>query len=649
MSQEYGANQIKILRGLEAVRVRPAMYIGDVGEKGLHHLVYEVVDNSIDEALAGHCSKVDVCIHEDGSISVQDNGRGIPIDIHPEEQVSALQVAMTNLHAGGKFDKNTYKVSGGLHGVGVSCVNALSTKLYVKVERDGYIYEQNYEKGVPLAPVKQGDKTTGRGTFVHFYPDPTIFESIVYKKAILAKRLRELAYLNKRITITLCDLRESTEVETFYSEGGIKEFLQVLDQNAKRTPIISEPIYAEHYQESAHVAVEFALSYSTSEAEYTFSYVNNINTIEGGTHVAGFRRALTRVFKKYGEQEKLFERLKGVTVEGDDFREGLSVVISVKVPEPQFEGQTKGKLGNAEIVGIVDGCVSEVLSRYLEEHPKEARNIIQKVILAAQARIAAKKARETVQRKSALSIGGLPGKLADCTEKDPSKCELYLVEGDSAGGTAKQGRQRSFQAILPLRGKILNVEKAQDYRIFDNEEIRNIFTALGVTIGTPEDPKQLNLSKLRYNKLIIMTDADVDGAHIATLILTFLYRYMRELIVKGHVYLAQPPLYLVKKGQESAYAWNEEQRKALIEKLGQGKEQGVVVQRYKGLGEMNASQLWSTTMDPSQRTLKQIQVQDTPEGRIEEDGIFNLLMGEQVQPRKEFITQHAQYAQFIDT
>lgn len=649
MSQEYGANQIKILRGLEAVRVRPAMYIGDVGEKGLHHLVYEVVDNSIDEALAGHCSKVDVCIHEDGSISVQDNGRGIPIDIHPEEQVSALQVAMTNLHAGGKFDKNTYKVSGGLHGVGVSCVNALSTKLYVKVERDGYIYEQNYEKGVPLAPVKQGAQTSGRGTFIHFYPDSTIFESIVYKKAILAKRLRELAYLNKRITITLCDLRESTEVETFYSEGGIKEFLQVLDQNAKRTPIISEPIYAEHYQENAHVAVEFALSYSTSEAEYTFSYVNNINTIEGGTHVAGFRRALTRVFKKYGEHEKLFERLKGVTVEGDDFREGLSVVISVKVPEPQFEGQTKGKLGNAEIVGIVDTCVSEVLSRYLEEHPKEARNIIQKVILAAQARIAAKKARETVQRKSALSIGGLPGKLADCTEKDPSKCELYLVEGDSAGGTAKQGRQRSFQAILPLRGKILNVEKAQDHRIFDNEEIRNIFTALGVTIGTPEDPKQLNLSKLRYNKLIIMTDADVDGAHIATLILTFLYRYMRELIVKGHVYLAQPPLYLVKKGQESAYAWNEEERKALIEKLGQGKEQGVVVQRYKGLGEMNASQLWSTTMDPSQRTLKQIRVQDTPEGRIEEDGIFNLLMGEQVQPRKEFITQHAQYAQFIDT
>lgn len=649
MSQEYGANQIKILRGLEAVRVRPAMYIGDVGEKGLHHLVYEVVDNSIDEALAGHCNRVDVCIHNDGSISVQDNGRGIPIDIHPEEQISALQVAMTNLHAGGKFDKDTYKVSGGLHGVGVSCVNALSSKLYVKVERDGHIYEQNYEKGIPLCPVKQVGETTGRGTYVHFYPDSSIFENITYKKTILAKRLRELAYLNKKITITLCDKRESEEIDTFYSEGGIKEFLQVLDQNAKRIPIISEPIYAEHYNENAKVDVEFALSYNTSESEYTFSYVNNINTIEGGTHVIGFRRALTRIFKKYGEQEKLFERLKGVTIEGDDFREGLSVVISVKVPEPQFEGQTKGKLGNAEVAGIVDNCVSEALSRYLEEHPKEARNIIQKVILAARARIAAKKARETVQRKSALSIGGLPGKLADCTEKNPDKCELYLVEGDSAGGTAKQGRQRSFQAILPLRGKILNVEKAQDHRIFDNEEIRNIFTALGVTIGTADDPKQLNLSKLRYNKLIIMTDADVDGAHIATLILTFLYRYMRELIVKGHVYLAQPPLYLVKKGQESGYAWNEEQRKALVEKLGQGKEHSVVIQRYKGLGEMNASQLWSTTMDPSQRTLKQITVQNTPEGQIEEDGVFNLLMGEHVQPRKEFITQHAKYAQFIDT
>lgn len=647
--QEYGANQIKILRGLEAVRVRPAMYIGDVGEKGLHHLVYEVVDNSIDEALAGYCNKIDVCIHADGSISVQDNGRGIPIDIHPEEQVSALQVAMTNLHAGGKFDKDTYKISGGLHGVGVSCVNALSTKLYVKVERDGYIYEQEYEKGVPLYPVKQGSQTNGRGTYVHFYPDPTIFESIVYKKATLSKRLRELAYLNKKITITICDKRESEQIETFYSEGGIKEFLQILDQNAKRTPIISDPIYAEHYNEITKVDVEFALSYSTSDSEHVFSYVNNINTIEGGTHVVGFRRALTRVFKKYGDKEKLFERLKGITIEGDDFREGISVVISIKIPEPQFEGQTKGKLGNAEIVGIVDSCVSEALGRYLEEHPKEARNIIQKVILAAQARIAAKKARETVQRKSALSIGGLPGKLADCTEKDPSKCELYLVEGDSAGGTAKQGRQRSFQAILPLRGKILNVEKAQDHRIFDSEEIRNIFTALGVTIGTPDDPKQLNLSKLRYNKLIIMTDADVDGAHIATLILTFLYRYMRELIVKGHVFLAQPPLYLVKKGQESGYAWNEEQRKTLVEKLGKGKEQNVIVQRYKGLGEMNASQLWSTTMDPDQRTLKQITIQDTPEGRMEEDGIFNLLMGEQVQPRKEFITQHAQYAQFIDT
>ncbi|MFN6374040.1 MAG: DNA topoisomerase (ATP-hydrolyzing) subunit B [Chitinophagia bacterium] len=640
----YGADSIQVLEGLEAVRKRPAMYIGDIGVKGLHHLVYEVVDNSIDEALAGYCNDIVVIIHEDNSISVKDNGRGIPTGMHHKEKRSALEVVMTVLHAGGKFDKNTYKVSGGLHGVGVSCVNALSKKLLVTVHREGKIFEQEYAIGVPQYPVREIGTSDITGTIVHFWPDTNIFTSQVYIKDILEGRLRELSYLNKRIRITLHDLREvdeqgNTYKQEFFSEGGIVEFVEMLDKNGKRNALIPNIVYMEGHDSESNVAVEVAMNYNDSYNEHIFSYVNNINTIEGGTHVSGFRRAITRVFQQYGKKQGLFEKSK-VEVEGDDFREGLSAIVSVKVPEPQFEGQTKTKLGNSEVMGIVDVTVSRVLEAYLEENPREAKNIISKVILAAQARAAARKARELVQRKTVLSGGGLPGKLSDCSERDPKKSELFLVEGDSAGGTAKQGRDRNFQAILPLRGKILNVEKAMEHKIYDNEEIRNMFTALGVKIGTPEDPKALDLSKLRYHKLIIMTDADVDGSHIATLILTFLFRYMKEMVEQGYVYIAQPPLYLVKKSKEQFYAWNEEQRRAYVEKLGAGKEDSVNVQRYKGLGEMNASQLWDTTMNPASRTLKKV----TIESAAEADRVFSMLMGDEVGPRREFIESHAKYA-----
>jgi len=640
----YGADSIQVLEGLEAVRKRPAMYIGDIGVKGLHHLVYEVVDNSIDEALAGYCNDIIVSIHTDNSISVQDNGRGIPTGMHHKEKRSALEVVMTVLHAGGKFDKNTYKVSGGLHGVGVSCVNALSTQLKVTVQREGKIFEQEYERGVPKYAVREAGTSDKTGTTVHFWPDTTIFTATTYNKDILESRLRELAYLNKRIRITLHDLRDKDEngntyQQVFYSEGGIVEFVEMLDKSGKRNALIPSIIYMEGHDTESNVAVEVAINYNDSYNEHIFSYVNNINTIEGGTHVAGFRRAITRVFQQYGKKQGLFEKSK-VEVEGDDFREGLSAIISVKVPEPQFEGQTKTKLGNSEVMGIVDVTVSRVLEAYLEENPRDAKNIISKVILAAQARAAARKARELVQRKTVLSGGGLPGKLSDCSEKDPEKSELFLVEGDSAGGTAKQGRDRNYQAILPLRGKILNVEKAMEHKIYDNEEIRNMFTALGVKIGTPEDPKALDLTKLRYHKLIIMTDADVDGSHIATLILTFLFRYMKEMVEQGYVYLAQPPLYLVKKSKEQFYAWNEEQRRGFVERLGGGKEDSVTVQRYKGLGEMNARQLWETTMNPETRTLKQV----TIESAAEADRIFSMLMGDEVGPRREFIESHAKYA-----
>jgi DNA gyrase subunit B len=641
----YGADSIQVLEGLEAVRKRPAMYIGDIGVKGLHHLVYEVVDNSIDEAMAGHCKNIIVTIHEDNSVSVEDDGRGIPTAIHTKEKRSALEVVMTVLHAGGKFDKDSYKVSGGLHGVGVSCVNALSSKLHVTVFRDDTIYEQEYRIGVPQYPVRAIGQSDKHGTTVHFWPDTSIFITDLYIKDILEGRLRELSFLNRGLRIILNDLREKdddtglTYTATFYSEGGIVEFVEMLDKNAGRTPLIPKPLYVEGRDEKANVGVEVAMCYNDSYNEHIYSYVNNINTIEGGTHVAGFRSALTRVFKKYGDEQNLFEKAK-VVIEGDDFREGLSAVISVKVPEPQFEGQTKTKLGNNEVAGIVNTTVARVIEAYLEENPREAKNIIQKVILAAQARAAAKKAREMVQRKSVLSGGGLPGKLADCSERDPNKCELYLVEGDSAGGTAKQGRDRSYQAILPLRGKILNVEKAMEHKIYENEEIRNIYTALGVTVGTEEDKKALNVTKLRYHKLIIMTDADVDGSHIATLILTFLYRYMKELVEQGHVYLAQPPLYLIKKGKEAVYAYNEDQRKTVIEKLAGGNEGSVNIQRYKGLGEMNSNQLWDTTMNPGTRTLKQV----TIESAAEADRIFSMLMGDEVAPRREFIESHAKYA-----
>jgi len=640
----YGADSIQVLEGLEAVRKRPAMYIGDISEKGLHHLVYEVVDNSIDEALAGYCSNIRVTIHEDNSVSVEDDGRGIPTGMHPKEKRSALEVVMTVLHAGGKFDKNTYKVSGGLHGVGVSCVNALSSKLHVTVFREGKIFEQEYGIGVPKYPVREIGKTEKTGTLVHFWPDTSIFTASVYKKDVLESRLRELSYLNRGVRIALTDLREMDEngqpyAKTFFSEGGIVEFVEMLDKNAGRNSLLPKVINVEGKDDNTNVMVEVALTYNDSYNEHIYSYVNNINTIEGGTHVSGFRRALTRVFKSYGDKQGLFEKAK-VEIEGDDFREGLSSIISVKVPEPQFEGQTKTKLGNSEVMGVVDSTVSKVLEAYLEENPRDAKNIIQKVILAAQARAAARKARELVQRKSVLSGGGLPGKLADCSERDPERCELYLVEGDSAGGTAKQGRDRSFQAILPLRGKILNVEKAMEHKIYENEEIRNMYTALGVTVGTPDDPKALNLAKLRYHKLIIMTDADVDGSHIATLILTFIYRYMKELVEQGYVYIAQPPLYLVRKGKEQAYAWTEDQRRGLVEKFGNGKEDSVNVQRYKGLGEMNSEQLWETTMNPATRTLKQVSI----ESAAEADRVFSMLMGDEVAPRREFIESHAKYA-----
>ncbi|MBS1749655.1 MAG: DNA topoisomerase (ATP-hydrolyzing) subunit B [Bacteroidetes bacterium] len=640
----YGADSIQILEGLEAVRKRPAMYIGDISSKGLHHLVYEVVDNSIDEALAGYCKNISVTIHEDNSISVQDDGRGIPTGIMSKEKRSALEVVMTVLHAGGKFDKNTYKVSGGLHGVGVSCVNALSSRLHVTVHREGKIFEQEYHTGIPQYAVREIGTTDITGTYIHFWPDSSIFIVTVYNKDILEARLRELAYLNKGITINLYDLREKDEEgnsysKTFYSEGGIAEFIEMLDKNSNRQSLLPNVIYGEAFDVGSNVSVEVAMTYNSSFQEHIFSYVNNINTIEGGTHVSGFRRSVTRVFKAYGEREGMFEKAK-VEIEGDDFREGLSAIISVKVPEPQFEGQTKTKLGNNEVMGVVDTALSKVLQTYLEENPKDAKQIISKVILAAQARVAARKARDLVQRKSGLTGGGLPGKLADCSDRNPEKCELFLVEGDSAGGTAKQGRDRNFQAILPLRGKILNVEKAMEHKIYDNEEIRNIFTALGVKIGTPEDPKALDISKLRYHKLIIMTDADVDGSHIATLILTFIFRYMKELVEQGYVYLAQPPLYLIKKGRESAYAWSEEQRKALVEKIGGGKEESVNVQRYKGLGEMNAEQLWQTTMNAESRTLKRV----TIESAAEADRVFSMLMGDEVAPRREFIESHAKYA-----
>lgn len=643
-SNGYDADSIQVLEGLEAVRKRPAMYIGDIGIKGLHHLVYEVVDNSIDEALAGYCKNIDVTICEDNSIRVVDDGRGIPTGMNTKEGRSALEVVMTVLHAGGKFDKNTYKVSGGLHGVGVSCVNALSSLLLVTVRREGKLFEQEYQRGAPQYPVREIGVSDETGTTVHFKPDHEIFKDTTYNREILAGRLRELSYLNRKIRITLTDERERNEEgnffsETFYSEGGITEFVQMLDRNGRRNPLLSEAISVDIHEPNSNVAVEVAIMYNDSFAENIFSYVNNINTIEGGTHVAGFRRAITRVFKSYGDKNKLFEKTK-IEVTGDDFREGLSAVISVKVPEPQFEGQTKTKLGNSDVMGIVDSSVAAVLEAYLEEHPRDAKTIINKVVLAAQAREAARKARQMVQRKSVLSGSGLPGKLADCSESDPKICELYLVEGDSAGGTAKQGRNRSFQAILPLRGKILNVEKAMEYKIYENEEIKNIFTALGVTIGTEEDDKALNLSKLRYHKLIIMTDADVDGSHIATLILTFIFRYMKAMVEQGYVYIAQPPLYLVKKGKEQLYAWTEEDRKAAILKIAGGKEDSVGIQRYKGLGEMNAEQLWETTMNPENRTLKQV----TIESAAEADRVFSMLMGDEVPPRREFIESHAKYA-----
>ncbi|MCF8294081.1 MAG: DNA topoisomerase (ATP-hydrolyzing) subunit B [Chitinophagaceae bacterium] len=640
----YGADSIQVLEGLEAVRKRPAMYIGDVSVKGFHHLVYEVVDNSIDEALAGHCKNITVKILENNSVSVEDDGRGIPTAMHTKEKRSALEVVMTVLHAGGKFDKGSYKVSGGLHGVGVSCVNALSKYLLVQVNRDGKSFEQEYSCGAPKYPVRETGISDKTGTKVTFLPDDSIFTVTVFNYEILAARLRELSFLNKGIRIHLIDEREKDDngefvMDTFHSEGGISDFILLLDKNAKRDGLLAEPIFVSDYDDVSNVTVELAMMYNQSYSENIFSYVNNINTIEGGTHVAGFRRALTRVFKSYGDKNKLFERAK-VDILGDDFREGLSAVISVKVPEPQFEGQTKTKLGNSEVAGIVDSAVSRVLDAYLEEHPRESKIIIDKVILAAQARQAARKARELVQRKNVLTGSGLPGKLADCSDNDPTKCELYLVEGDSAGGTAKQGRNRQYQAILPLRGKILNVEKAMPHKVFENEEIRNMFTGLGVTIGTPDDAKALNTTKLRYHKLIIMTDADVDGSHISTLILTFLFRYMKELIEQGYVYIAQPPLYLLKKGKEQIYAFDDAERRKVIERIADGNEDAVHTQRYKGLGEMNAEQLWETTMDPAKRTLKQI----TIESAAEADRVFSMLMGEEVPPRREFIEKHAKYA-----
>ena len=639
--KEYSADSIQVLEGLEAVRKRPAMYIGDIGVKGLHHLVYEVVDNSIDEALAGYCKNIFVSILPDNSIRVKDDGRGIPVDMHEKEGKSALEVVMTVLHAGGKFDKDSYKVSGGLHGVGVSCVNALSTQLIVEVHRNGKKYMQEYNIGKPLYPVKEVGTTDHRGTIVTFKPDLSIFIAETYSYETLANRLRELAYLNRGISITLTDERDVKEdgsfrTELFYSQGGLIEFVKFLDSS--REPLIPVPIHVEGSRDN--IVVEVALQYNTSYGENLFSYVNNINTIEGGTHVAGFRRALTRTFKSYGDKNKLFEKLK-MEIVGDDFREGLTSIISVKVPEPQFEGQTKTKLGNNEVAGAVEQIFGEVLNNYLEENPKQAKLIFDKVVLAATARHAARKAREMVQRKGAFSGGGLPGKLADCSSKDPNESEIFLVEGDSAGGTAKQGRNRAFQAILPLRGKILNVEKAMEHKIYENEEIRNMFTALGVKIGTAEDSKALDISKLRYHKIVIMCDADVDGSHITTLILTFFFRYMRDLVEQGYIYIAQPPLYLVRKGKEQTYCWNDSQREqATIALAKGGNTDNVVVQRYKGLGEMNSEQLWETTMNPETRLLKQV----TLESMASADHIFSMLMGDEVPPRREFIEANAKYA-----
>ena len=639
-STEYSADSIQVLEGLEAVRKRPSMYIGDTSEKGLHHLVYEVVDNSIDEALAGYCTYIDVVINEDNSITVTDDGRGIPVDIHEKEGKSALEVVLTVLHAGGKFDKGTYKVSGGLHGVGVSCVNALSTYLKAEVRRNGKVHMQEFSCGKPLHDVQVIDNTDKTGTTISFKPDGSIFTVTEYKYDILATRLRELAFLNAGITLRLTDKRVlkedgSFKSEVFHSDEGLKEFVRYIDRSKEK--LIPDVIHI--VTEKQGIPVEVALTYNTSYNESVFSYVNDINTIEGGTHLAGFRRGLTRTLKKYAEDSKLLEKAK-VEIQGDDFREGLTAVISIKVAEPQFEGQTKTKLGNSEVTGAVDMAIGEALGYYLEEHPKEAKIIVDKVILAAQARHAARKARELVQRKSPLTGGGLPGKLADCSSKDAAICELFLVEGDSAGGTAKQGRDRNFQAILPLRGKILNVEKAMDHKIFESEEIQNIYRAMGVTVGTEDDPKALNMEKLRYHQVIIMTDADVDGSHIATLILTFFFRRMRSLIENGYVYLATPPLYLCKKAKVEEYCWNEQQRQQFILKYGGGNENSIHTQRYKGLGEMNDHQLWDTTMNPENRTLKQITIDNAAEA----DQIFAMLMGEDVGPRREFIEENATYA-----
>jgi DNA gyrase subunit B len=633
----YGADSIQALEGMEHVRMRPSMYIGDVGPRGLHHLVYEVVDNSIDEAMGGHCDRIDVCINEDNSITVKDNGRGIPVDIHKKEGVSALQVVMTKIGAGGKFDKDSYKVSGGLHGVGVSVVNALSESLKASVHRNGKIWEQEYERGKTLYPVKPVGDTDDRGTIITFKPDHKIFDqTLIYNYDTLVSRLRELSYLNKGITITITDKRNKDDkgefvFESFKSEEGLKEFIRFLDDT--REPLIQDVISMEG--EKSDIPVEVAMIYNTSFNENLHSYVNNINTHEGGTHLSGFRRGLTHTLKKYADSSGMLDKLK-FDVSGDDFREGLTAIISVKVSEPQFEGQTKTKLGNREVSAAVSQAVSEMLENYLEEHPNDAKTIVQKVILAAQARHAARKARELVQRKTVMSGGGLPGKLSDCSEQDPEKCEVFLVEGDSAGGTAKQGRDRTFQAILPLRGKILNVEKAMQHKVFENEEIRNIFTALGVTIGTEEDSKALNLEKLRYHKIVIMCDADVDGSHIATLILTFFFRYMKDLIEAGHVYIATPPLYLIRKGAKKQYAWSDKERDEINKEMGDGTK----IQRYKGLGEMNAEQLWDTTMKPSERTLRKVVIDNGTEA----DRVFSMLMGDEVPPRREFIEKNAVYA-----
>jgi DNA gyrase subunit B len=639
--KDYSADNIQVLEGLEAVRKRPAMYIGDIGFKGLHHLIWEVVDNSIDEAMAGHCNTIHVRIHADNYMSVSDNGRGIPTGWHEKEKKSALEVVMTVLHAGGKFDKDTYKVSGGLHGVGVSCVNALSTHLRVEVHREGKVFEQEYSIGKPKYDVREIGTTDKRGTTVKWIADDSIFQVNEYKYETVANRLRELSFLNKGIKITLTDERNPDEngefvTEEFLSEGGLTEFVEYLDNSRER--LIPIPMHMEGERDG--VPVEVAMIYNSSYSENVSSFVNNINTPEGGTHVSGFRMALTRTLKNYADKSGMLTKEK-IEISGDDFREGLTAVISVKVAEPQFEGQTKSKLGNSEVTAAVSGCVQEMLENYLEENPKEAKTIVDKVILAAKARIAAKKAREMVQRKNVLIGNSLPGKLADCSESDPTLCEVYLVEGDSAGGTAKQGRDRNFQAILPLRGKILNVEKAQEYRIYENEEIKNIFTALGVTMGKDGDERALNTDKLRYHKIIIMTDADIDGSHIRTLILTFFYRFMKEIVENGYLYIAQPPLYQVKKGKDEVYCWTEEERQAAVKRLaGSGKEENVGVQRYKGLGEMNAEQLWDTTMRPDKRTLKQV----TIESAIEADHLFSMLMGDEVPPRREFIEKNAKYA-----